>query len=184
MKHAYILLAEGFEEIEAFTPVDVLRRAGVQVHTVGVGGRTVVGGHDILTVADMDGEGFELPQEADMVILPGGGVGTANLAKSGMVERVLRQANERGLYMAAICAAPTVLHKYGYLRGRRATAFPDVQEQLTDSLVTGGAVEVDGRIITARSMGVALAFAHTLAVLLVGQAKADEVLHSLYPEAE
>lgn len=180
MKTAYVFLAEGFEEVEAITPVDFLRRAGVQVKTVGLGGKTVNGGHNIPIVADLDGAGFVLPSDADMVVLPGGGLGTQNLKQSEMIEQVLQEAHARGIYIVAICAAPTVLHKYGLLDGKTSTAFPDVQQDLTGSVVTGGAVEVDGAIVTGRSAGVALQFAHTLAKLLVGAA-ADEVMASLYP---
>lgn len=181
MKTAYIFLAEGFEEIEAVTPIDVLRRAGVTVVTVGVTGKTVPGAHSVPMVADMDGEGFILPQDADMVVLPGGGLGTQNLAASGMVAEVLAEAARRDIYIAAICAAPTVLHKAGLLKGRRVTAFPDVQKELVGSVVDGGPAVVDGKIITGRSAGVALKFAHELAQLLVGQQKADEVVENLYP---
>lgn len=182
MKHAYVLLAEGFEEIEALAPVDVLRRGGVQVTTVGLAGKRVPGGHGIVVEADMDGTDFALPQDATLVMLPGGGLGTENLGKSGMVAAVLAQAAQRGIFIAAICAAPTVLHKAGLLAGKRATAFPAMQAQLTQARVTGAAVEVDGNIITGRSAGVALAFSHALLAALEGRAKADEVLASMYPE--
>lgn len=182
MKTAYVFLAEGFEEIEAVTPIDILRRAGVTVYTVGVGGKVIAGAHGIPVTADLDGEGFVLPQQADMVVLPGGGGGTENLKKSPLIETVLRQAAERDIYITAICAAPTVLHKYGLLTGKRVTAFPSVQASLTGSEVTGSGVEVDGKIVTARAAGVALQFGHVLAGLLVGKEKADEVLHSVYPE--
>lgn len=181
MDTVYVFLAEGFEEVEALTPVDMLRRAEVPVQTVGVTGKTVTGSHGIPVVADVDGEGFALPQDAAMVVLPGGGPGTENLKQSPMVEAALNEANARGLYIAAICAAPTVLHKYGYLKGKTATAFPSVQGQLAGSTVTGKAVEVDGKVITGRSAGVALEFAHALVTAMAGGAKADEVVEKVYP---
>lgn len=181
MKTVYLFLAEGFEEIEAITPIDILRRAGVEVKTVGVGGKTIKGSHDILVEADLFGDGFRLPADADMVLLPGGGLGTENLQKCTMIAQVLADASERGIYIGAICAAPTVLHKAGLLQGKTVTAFPSVQNQLTGSNVTGGAVEVDGTIITARSAGVALSYAKTLAALLVGEEKAEDVVANIYP---
>lgn len=177
----YAFLAEGFEEIEATTTIDFLRRSGVSVHMVGLPGGIVKGAHGIEVVAEAAPGGFTLPNDADMVFLPGGGPGTQNLQKSEMVARALHEADKRGLYIAAICAAPTVLHSHGLLKGKTVTAFPSTQAALTGSHVTGGAVEVDGRIITGRSAGVALAFAHTLAALLAGRQKADEVLRNLYP---
>ena len=181
MKKAYVFLADGFEEMEALSPVDVLRRAGVQVTTVGVTAKTVTGSHNVPVMADVDGAGFLLPKDADAVILPGG-PGTENLKNSAMVMDVLAEAARRNILIAAICAAPIVLHKAGLLQGKRVTAFPSVQTQLTGSHVTGAAVEKDGNIVTARAAGVALSFSHALAVELAGQDKADEVLASLYPE--
>lgn len=181
MQTVYVFLAPGFEEIEAITPVDFLRRAGLQVVTVGVRGKMVTGGHGVPVQADIDGEGFVLPQNAAMVVLPGGGDGTRHLAQSELIKQVLHNAVQRNIWIGAICAAPTVLHQYDILKGKSTTAFPDVQSQLTGSRVTGAAVETDGKIITARSAGVALAFAHALASALLGGEKADEVLHNLYP---
>lgn len=183
MKTAYVFLADGFEEIEAVTPIDTLRRAGVTVHTVGVTGKTVDGAHGIPMVADMDGEGFTLPADADLVLLPGGGTGTQNLAKSAMVAEVLKAAAAKGITIAAICAAPTVLGAAGLLQGKNATAYPSEQAKLAGAKVTGEAVAVDGNIITGRSAGVALAFSQALMTALVGADKAAEVVASLYPEA-
>lgn len=182
MGTAYVFLADGFEEIEALAPVDLMRRAGIDVVMVGVNGTTVTGGHSIVVQADVDGTDFTLPQNAALVLLPGGGPGTQRLAASPMVAEVLRQAAQRNLVIAAICAAPTVLHKAGLLKGRKATAFPEMQAELVDATVTGRGVEVDGNIITGRSAGVAWQFAHALVAALAGHPKADEVLASIYPE--
>ncbi len=182
-KIAYVLLAEGFEEIEAITPIDTLRRAGVDVVTVGVSGKTVTGAHQIPIVADCTAAEFAFAKEAAFVVLPGGGPGTDNLLNSDWVATVLQQANEKELWIAAICAAPLVLQKAGLLKGKRATAFPAVQPQLTEcAAVTGRGVEEDGRIITARSAGVALEFSHRLIEKLCGTANANVVIEKLYPE--
>ncbi len=181
MDTVYLFLADGFEEIEAITPVDVLRRAGGEVVTVGVTGPRVTGGHGVVVEADTDGEEFSLPRDAGMVVLPGGGGGTENLLKSKMVEKMLAEANRRGIYIAAICAAPKVLHKAGLLEGKRVTSFPSVAGELTGTNHTGGAVEMDGKIITGRSAGVALQFAKALAEAMYGKEAAESTVHALYP---
>ncbi len=177
----YVFLAEGFEEIEAITPIDVLRRADIEVVTVGVTGPVVTGAHGIAVTADVNGDGFVLPQDAAMVVLPGGGAGVECLAASPEVKSALQDAAARGLYLAAICAAPTLLHRYGYLQGKKAAVFPTLREELTKSHVSSAAVVVDGQVITGRSAGVALPFAHALVAALAGTPKADAVLEKLYP---
>ena len=182
MGKIYVFLADGFEEIEAVTPIDVLRRAGGEVVTVGVTGPTPTGGHGIPVAADVNGKGFTLPPDAAMVVLPGGGAGTENLLHSEMVAQVLKDAAARGIWIAAICAAPKVLHRAGLLAGKTVTSFPSVAAALVGTNHTGGAVEVDGNIITGRSAGVALQFAKTLAALLLGEEKAQKTVADLYPE--
>ncbi len=181
MKTAYVFLANGFEEIEAITPIDMMRRADISVVTVGVGSKTVTGAHGIVVTADMDAEGFELPQEADLVFLPGG-AGFVNLQNSQTVMKAVNEANNRGLWIAAICAAPKILHAAGLLSGKSVTAFPAVQAELTDCTVTNSAVETDGKIITGRSAGVALVFAKALVEALQGKEKTEEVFAQVYPE--
>ncbi len=180
MKKVYIFLVDGFEEIEAITPIDLLRRAGIEVCTVGVNAKTVTGAHGVSVQADIYEQGFSLPQDAVMVLLPGG-AGVEALLASDMVADVLKTAKQRDIYIAAICAAPLVLHKAGLLQGKRVTAFPSVQANLSESDVTGAAVEVDGKLITARAAGVALQFSHALIEALEGKDKADEVVASVYP---
>ncbi len=175
-KKAFVFLAEGFEEVEAITPVDLLRRAGVEVTTVGVGGQTVTGAHGIPVVADVPAEGFVLPKDAALVVLPGGMPGTVNLGKSPVVKSALHAAAGQGAVIAAICAAPTVLWQEGLLQGKRFTAFPGKLEN-----ATGAAVETDGNLVTARSAGVALAFAHALIKALLGGRAADETLAQTHP---
>lgn len=181
MKKVYVFLVDGFEEVEAVTPVDLMRRAGLEVTTVGLEGLTVTGAHGITLQADMDGRAFALPGDAGAVVLPGG-PGTDTLMQSAVVAGVLAEAQQRGIVIAAICAAPGVLHKAGLLAGKRATAFPAVQAQLTGAQVTGAAVERDGNIITGRAAGVAVQFGHALIEALCGRPKADEVVAGIYPE--
>ena len=126
----YVLLADGFEEIEALTPVDMLRRAGCEVRTVGIGKKTITGAHGIPVCADLVSD-EATADGVRMVILPGGMPGTKHLAASAFVEETLARVSREGGYLAAICAAPTVLAKYGYLKGKRATCFPGFEKELS-----------------------------------------------------
>ncbi len=161
----YVLLAEGFEEIEALTPVDMLRRAGYRVKTVGIGSDVVTGAHGIPVKADLTEEDAT-PDGVRMVILPGGMPGTKNLAASDFVKTILEEVSARGGDLAAICAAPTVLAKYGYLKGKRATCFPGFEGELSGAVYTELPVVTDGKIITAKDMTEALAFSLSLLATL------------------
>lgn len=182
MKTAYVFLADGFEEMEAVIPIDMMRRADIPVYTVGINGKTVRGAHNITLLADLDSEGFELPEDAGLVLLPGGGEGTKNLLNSPFIANILQIASQRDIIISAICAAPTVLHKAGLTDGKQVTVFPGMEGQMQGSLVTGGPVEKDGKIITGRSAGVAFAYAHSLIEQLKNRETADKVAASVYPE--
>ena len=167
----YMFLAEGFEEIEALCPLDLLRRAGVEVTTVGVGSRTVMGAHGIGVVVDMTDD--ELSDfSADMVILPGGMPGTLNLNASDKVHKAIDEAVKNDSYIAAICAAPSILGELGLLRGKEAICYPGFEEKLDGAKISKKRVVVDGKIITAAGMGVALDFGLALVELLCGKEKA------------
>lgn len=153
-----VFLADGFEEMEALAPVDILRRAGVTVQTVGVGGKTVTGSHGIPVVADAADHELVLSDDLQAVVLPGGMPGTKNLEKSAVVQAALDYAAAHDCLIAAICAAPSVLGHRELLRGRRATCYPGFESELYGAVVTGASVEVDGRIVTARGAGVSLDF--------------------------
>jgi 4-methyl-5(b-hydroxyethyl)-thiazole monophosphate biosynthesis len=174
-----MFLANGFEEIEALTPLDCLRRVGEDVVTVGIGGREITGSHGITVLADTDDA--HLPSVApDMVILPGGMPGSATLDASPVVDKVLSEASARGAYLAAICAAPMVLGKRGYLEGKHATCYPGFEEHLHGATVRHDAgVVQDGNVITAAGMGVALDFALTLVSELQGSDTAANLRASL-----
>ena len=165
-----LFLADGFEEIEALLPLDLLRRAGVQTVTVGLGGREVRGAHGITVLADAD----RVPDgDIDMVILPGGMPGAANLDASDMVADTLARVSARGGYLAAICAAPMVLGHKGYLKGKRAICFPGFEGELIGADVQNNAFVVrDGNVITAKGMGVALDFGLALVAALKDDATA------------
>lgn len=173
----YLFLANGFEEIEALCPLDLLRRAGLAVTTVGVGGGDmIVGAHGIAVQTDMPDTMYR-DAKPEMVILPGGMPGSKNLDESRAVDSALRAAASSGGYLAAICAAPMVLGKRGYLKGKTAVCFPGFEEYLTGAtLPTDGArVVTDGKVITAAGMGVAVEFGLALVAALRGQAVADEL---------
>ena len=160
-----VLLHNGFEELEALSPVDMLRRAGADVRTVGMSDRVAVGAHGIAVVCDLLFD--EVEQEAvDTVILPGGLPGATNLDADERVDALLEGVYAAGGRLCAICAAPMILGKRGYLNGRRATCFPGFEEHLTGSSVVDADVVTDGRITTARSVHAAMAFAEELCRLL------------------
>ncbi len=167
--HVAVLLARGFEEVEAVAIVDVLRRADLNVTTLSVdGGNPVRGSHGIQVTADAALDSVA-GQRFDMVALPGGMPGSKSLAESEAVRTLLRDTAARGDWVAALCAAPLALHAAGLLAdGRRVTAYPAVAERLTGATYTGTRVEVDGRTITGAGPGAALEFALALVAALDG----------------
>lgn len=170
----YLFLANGFEEVEALTPLDLLRRAGVEVTTVGIGGDHVVGSHGIPVTADI-ADVLYRDSKPEMVILPGGMPGAKNLDASRTVETALAAASKNGGYLAAICAAPMVLGKRGYLTGKRAICYPGFEKDLLGATIADTRVVTDGKVITGAGMGVALEFGLALVAALKGQAVADNL---------
>lgn len=158
------LLADGFEEVEALLPLDYMRRNGLDAVTVGVTGKTVTGAHGIPVVADMTAADVTVA-DVSAVILPGGMPGTTNLDASVFVDAILRDVSARGGRLAAICAAPSVLGKRGYLSGKRATCFPGFEKYLTGATVVSDACVTDGKITTGRGMEYATPFALELVKL-------------------
>lgn len=172
----YIFLADGFEEIEALAPVDILRRAGLTAAMVGVTGKVVTGSHGIPVTADIELSGVDL-HKAEAVILPGGAVGTENLEKSAAVQAAIDHCVEQGKLIAAICAAPSILAHKGLLSGKTATAYPSFQKHLLEggATVPGDYVCHDGNIITARGMGVSNEFSFEIVKTLVSADIAQKV---------
>lgn len=174
----YMFLAEGFEEVEALAPLDIIRRAGLEIKTVGVGSKTVIGSHGIPVTADITVD--ELSDSTpDMVILPGGMPGTKNLDANEMVHKAIADAVKNGSYLCAICAAPMILGKLGLLVGKKATCFPGFEGHLAGAIVTGQKVAVDGRIITAKGMGAAVEFGLAIVAALKDEATADELAKAI-----
>lgn len=169
-----VLLANGFEEIEALTPIDVLRRAGLEVLSCGLNGKRIKGSHGIFVEADLLPEEVKL-DEVTMAIFPGGMPGATNIDAHPFTDKLIEETVKNGGRLAAICAAPLVLGRRGLLDGRRATCYPGFEGELTEALVTGEGVVTDGNITTAKGMGVALEFAKELVRLTVGEEKAEEI---------
>lgn len=170
----YVFLAEGFEECEAIAPIDILRRAGFNVKTVGVGAKTVTGSHGIPITCDIcDTEAVF--SELEAVILPGGMPGTLNLEKSEIVQRFLDFANEKNLLIGAICAAPSVLGHKGFLNGKKATCFTGFEKDLLDAVVIDAPVVIDGKTVTAYGAGAALDFGFALLEVLKDLSTAENM---------
>ena len=171
----YVMLGTGFEEIEALAPVDLLRRAGVGVMTVGINGKTVVGGHGIGVEADITLEEMDLT-DLEMIVLPGGLGGVASIKASQPALDAVRFAWENGKLVAAICAAPTVLAMLHITDGKKATCYPGCEEQMGSAvMVANAAAVVDGNVITGTSAGCAVPFALELITALRGLETAQEI---------
>ena len=171
----YMFLADGFEEVEALTPLDLLRRAGAEILTVGIQGTTATGAHGITFACDITAEEMDL-SAVDTVILPGGMPGTTNLDACRYVDAAIEAVTKKGGRLAAICAAPLILGKRGLLEGKHAVCYPGFEKELRGAHIceTAGVV-TDGSITTAKGMGVAFEFGIELVRLLFGQGKADAI---------
>ena len=170
MKKALLILADGFEEIEALGTVDILRRLGVEVVTASVSGESVTGAHNIQLKADSILEKV-VTDHFDAVILPGGMPGAANLDADANVSTVLQLASRRGAVIAAICAAPFVLAKRGLLNGKIFTMYPGFEAELGTLSYTANLSERDGNIVTGKGPGAAFAFAACVAAKLGADAQ-------------
>ena len=171
----YMLLGTGFEETEAVAPLDLLRRAGVQVLTVGVNGKTVYGSHNIGIEADITLDQIDLT-DLDMIVLPGGLGGVASVSASKEAMNALRFAYENDKYVAAICAGPTVLASLGITDGKKATCYPGCEEKMgCANMLPDKAAVRDGKLITGTSAGCAIAFGLELVAALKGQDTADTI---------
>ncbi|MDO5296721.1 MAG: DJ-1/PfpI family protein [bacterium] len=171
---AIVFLADGFEECEGLIVVDILRRAGVETLMASVMGRLEVdSSRHIKIQADMLAEDADY-DSADILILPGGRLGTENLAKSGIVKEQCGLFS-KGRYLAAICAAPSVFAGLGLLEGKKATCHPDFEKHMAGAALTGKSVSVDGSIITGQGLGASFEFAFTIVKLLVGEEKVRQI---------
>ena len=171
----YCFLADGFEEVEAIAPVDMLRRAGLEVKTVGVSGEVISGSHGIKVIPDIDIKNIVLDDNLEAVILPGGLPGATNLEENADVQKAIDFAAEKGKYICAICAAPQILGHKGLLKGKKAIAYPGFEKELEDAMISEEYVVLDGNFITAKGAGVATEFGLKIVSVLKSQALADEI---------
>ena len=180
MKKAVVFLADGLEEIEGLTVVDLLRRAGVQVTTVSIREKEqmVTGAHNIVIRADSCFEDMDFASQ-DLLVLPGGMPGTTNLGNHAGVVGEIRKFYEEGKKIAAICAAPSVFGQMGILKGREATCYPGMESKLTGAKVVQTEVAVSDHVTTSRGVGTAIPFALSLVSQLLDQPTADALAKSI-----
>ena len=171
----YVFLADGFEEIEAIAPVDILRRAEKDVVTVGIGSDTIRSSHGITMLCDIADMQLELDERVEMIILPGGMPGTLNLEKSPSVQYAIDFCVERHIPIAAICAAPSIFGKKGLLAGKKATCFPGFEKFLEGAELSSESVVTDGLVTTAVGPGAAVEFGLRLAEILCGKTSAEKI---------
>ena len=176
MPKVLVPLAQGCEELEAVTIIDLLRRAQIEVVTAGLDRQTVTASRGVRLVPDTDLD-TALKQDYDMIVLPGGLPGADHLDQDPRLRSLLRKMAAGKQYTAAICAAPMALANAGLLEGKRATAYPGLLDNmnLPRTSITGEAVVVDGHVITSRSPGTAMDFALALIETLLGKQKRNEV---------
>ena len=183
MKTVYVFFADGFEEIEAFTPVDVLRRAGLNVQMISVTPDEIVkGAHGVSVLCDKNIVNCDF-YDAELLVLPGGMPGAATLGESEELRKLLLHFAEIGKPLAAICAAPMVLGKLGLLQGKKATCYPGFEPYLEGAEYTAALVEKDGHVITGKGPGAAMDFAFALVELLEGKAKVQELKEAMMVSA-
>lgn len=173
-KKALVILADGFEEVEAVTPIDLLRRAGIIVTVAGLQSLEIRGAHDIILKTDHILGEYKI-EDYDILILPGGMPGTTNLMNSDVVLNLVRNFYNSGKLCAAICAAPQVFYKAGILEGKKYTCFPGIEKQIERANFISEAVVCDGTIITSRGVGTAIPFALTLIQHLSGKEDAHTI---------
>jgi len=178
MSRVLIPLADGFEEIETFTVVDILRRAEITVVLVGLQNGPVASVRKVSVIPDDSLENVKA-DDFDMIILPGGQPGTTNLGADVRVKRLLNEFNTAGKYISAICAAPSVLAEAGLIKGKRVTAYPGYKDKLDGAQYVESAVVSDGTIITSQGPGTAIAFALAIVTRLAGKHTADTIANDL-----
>lgn len=179
MAKVYIFLANGFEEIEGLTVVDLLRRANIEIEMVSITGDIFINGaHHIITKADVLFENADF-SDADMLVLPGGMPGTNSLKAHEGLDQLLKQFHAQGKKLSAICAAPSVLGTKGLLKGKNATCFPGHEDSLIGAHVKNATVVEDGNIITSKGMGTSIDFALSIIKNIAGETEAERIARAI-----
>lgn len=177
MSKVNVYLADGFEEVEGLTVVDLLRRAGIETDMVSIIGRKeITGARKIPVLAD---KLFEEQDDPDMIVLPGGMPGTLHLKAHEGLADLIRKADKEGKVLAAICAAPTIYGEMGLLEGKNATCYPGMEDKLLGANWQEQSVVVDGNFVTSRGVGTAIAFALTLVTILKDEETAKSLANSI-----
>ncbi|MDD4297113.1 MAG: DJ-1/PfpI family protein [Ruminiclostridium sp.] len=175
----YVMMADGFEEIEALAVVDVLRRAGIDVFTVSITNKsTVTGAHKIQVIADLTIKEANL-EDADMIVLPGGMPGAQNLYDSPVLEEALEKRVKNNKWIAAICAAPFIPGKRGYLKGKEAICYPGFEKYLNGAIIKEQNVVISDNFITSKGPGTALHFALAIVSVQKDQKTASELAKAM-----
>jgi len=175
----YVMMADGFEEIEALAVVDVLRRAGIDVFTVSITNKnTVTGAHKIQVIADLTIKEAAL-EDADMIVLPGGMPGAQNLYDNPVLEEALEKRVKNNKWIAAICAAPFIPGKRGYLKGKEAICYPGFEKYLNGAIIKEQNVVISDNFITSKGPGTALHFAFAIVSVLKDQKTASELAEAM-----
>lgn len=180
----YLFLADGFEECEALVPLDILRRGGIEVKTVGINSEYISGTHNIIVKSDIMENNILLDENLDCIILPGGMPGTNNLESNKTVKSSIVFAEKNNKLICAICAAPKILGSMGLLKGKNATCFPGFEKDLIGADISDKSVVKDGNIITAKGAGVAFEFGFEIFATLKGKQTAEALKKSMQCKTE
>lgn len=175
----YVFLADGFEETEAITPIDCMRRCGLEVVTVGIGDNIIRGSHGVTFLTDCADSQLVFSDEIEMIVLPGGMPGTINLEKSEVVQKAIDYCAANDKYIAAICAAPSILGHRGLLENQRAVCYTGFEEQLKGAEISDEDVCVSGKFITSKGMGTAVEFGLKLVEVLKSKERSDMLSASI-----
>ena len=178
MKRILVHIANGFEEIETMTIVDVLRRAGLEVILAGTEAGVLTGSHQVRVMPDARLEEIQ-DEDFDLLVLPGGQPGVDNLRKNAAVMQIVQQMSRSKKWIGAICAAPLVLRDAGLIAGRRFTSFPALEDEFQEGQYEQASVAVDGNLVTSRGPGTAMEFALKLVELVSGKPKAEQLAAAL-----
>lgn len=169
----YVLMVDGFEEVEAIEPIDIMRRAGLNVVTVGVNDEMVKGAHNIIIKTDIMIDDVNT-EDMELLMLPGG-PGHTNLDDNQKVHELIDYANDNDLYIAAICASPSIIGKKGLLKGKKATCFPGFEQFLLGAELVGDKAVCDGKIITGKGAGAAGDFGFLIVEKLIDKKSSDDL---------